>query len=317
MSGINVLFDATKLEAVKKAIGGGDLEMRKVFAKPVTDSEGKPTGEATPDLESAVKAFEAATAAAPEVSAYFPTRIVVDKKGKPVLDADGNEQQELDLSLFETANPVVAVVGARVKNATTGKMDSGIRAILLFPLPTVQQFLDSENGASFVAKVIEKEAAHVSFRELRNAETQAELDAAFAGMPRDVDSFVASHTRGGGVNLDTFNTAWPDVKAELKQKATALYDHLPQKADLIRAIRSKKAAEQIDNDLESRGIFVWLANAVIKFAENWKDKDGNADPLDTTPIQEWLENREVEDLSKAEKAKDLDALDKFAAGLNF
>ena len=306
---LNVITDSTKVEAIKKAIGGSKQEMRVLFA----------------DIESAEKTFIAATKEAGDsVPALRPMRPIMaevdilNDKGKPTGEKrqEPTGEYEPDDSVFDGMQIAVAVVGARKKNDSTGKMDSGVKAVVMFPIPSTETFLKSEAGTDWVAKVIEKEAAHVAFRGLRNSETIEEIRAEFDSMPRDVDTFVTS-ARGEGLDTDTFDAAWLPLRAQIKAEAPELADMLPTKAEVLRAIRSKAYAEQSQEELESNGVFVWLGKSLIAFADNWKDEKGELAPLDSSAIKEWIEGRDTLDLSKAEKPKDFSALASLKEKLGF
>lgn len=306
---LKILLDEKKVESIKKALGGDKMEMRVVF-NDLTGESGEVTKTA---LAQGLEAFARATAIDPDVPALIPTiqPMKEDKKtGQQVPDGD----PVVDSDAFAGMNVAVAVVGARVKNDATKKMESGIRAIVMFPIPPVSSFLESDNGSDWIAKVIEKEAAHVAFRGLRNAETVEELVSEFDAMPRDVDGFVTESTRQGTASSETFDEIWPKVRIQIKQDAPLLAEHLPVKAEIVRAIRSKSAAMQIHAAFEQRGIFAWLASTVIEFAAAAVDeKTGEPAPLDTTIIEGWLAGRDSLDLARAEKAELTDdALDAIA-----
>lgn len=300
------------LESVKKAIGGNKMEMRQLFDSP----------------EQAFKAFEAAKAAAGEgFTALYPQNedgtlntavfdggvFQIDSE-----DADGNPIV-IEKPVIQAA---VAIVGQRVKNPTTGKMDSGAKALVMFPVPVMEAFLNGgDNGIGFVRKVVEKETAHVAFRDLRNAENVEELVAAFEGMPRDVESFVASHTRGEGVDTSTFDAVWDAFKTRAKEKFTAIFNALPNKGEVLRAIRSKGYAEEVYPDLENERIFEWIAKNVMRLAEAYiavDEKTGaeTPEPLDTTAIEGWLANRAEFNPYTTRKTLDKSALASIDLGMD-
>lgn len=241
-------------------------------------------------LEKAVAAFTAATAVDPAV---------------PFFRADDEA--------FDGMNAAVSVIGIRDKSQ---KAD-GIKAIVLFPIPSLDAFLESEKGREWLDKISDKEASHVSFRGLRNAETLEELANEFAAMPSSVEDIVTQHTRSGGLDTDTFDAVWSPLRALLKKQMAALYSAMPnQKAEVLRAIRSSKAAAQISNDLESRNLFVWLASEMIRIAENNKDENGEPAPMDTTSLRQWILERDSRD-DLARSAPDLAALDAINTTLGF
>lgn len=324
---VSITATAT-LEAIKKAIGGNKMEMRQLFDSP----------------QDALKAFEAAKAAAGEgFTALMP--LITDNDGNPILGEDGKEQ--LDLSVFDGGTFIaevpdssegaeegatvekefpliqaaVAIVGQRLKNAATGKMDPGAKALVMFPVPVMEAFLYAgDNGTGFVRKVVEKETAHVAFRDLRNAESVEDLQMAFASMPRNVEGFVTSHTRGEGVDTSTFDAVWDVFKIRAKEKFNAIFVALPNKAEVLRSIRSAGYAAETYPDLETQRIFEWIAKNIIKLAENnvnvAEDGTTTKEPLDTSAIEGWLENRATFNPYTTRKTLDTSALAGFDLGMN-
>jgi hypothetical protein len=225
---------------------------------------------------------------------------------KAAFDAAAAIAKPLNLGAFE-ADPeafadsentlaAVAVVGSRDRNAA-GKMESGIRAVVLFPMPTAAAFV--AGAESWIAKIVEKEAAHVAFRNLRNAESMEELAAAAQAMPTDVATYVAEHARGGeGLDTDAFDTVWNPLRKMLKEAMPELVDLLPQKGEVLKAIRSKSYAESEHNALEARGVFIYLGNMLVKAAEGWTDEKGESDPIDATAIKDWLAERDTLEIKK-------------------
>ena len=283
MTKLNILIEQTKVEAIKKAIGGGESkEDRKLFST----------------LEAAVAAFTAATKVdesvpnyiAPE-SAFF--HVETDDEGNPVKDEAGNLVMTEDL--IPGMSYAVAIVGAR-KRGADGKMEgNGVKAIVCWPMPTMDAFRESEAGKDWLNKVIEKEAAHVTFRGLRNAESLEEFESAFAAIPMSVDDIVSTHRSEGGIDTEAFDIIWPDFRALLKEKQPKIAGHLPPKQDVIKAIRSKAFAEQEYKALESMrgdGLFVAIAKKMIEAGATWKDENGESDPVDTSVIQAWIDGRE-------------------------
>lgn len=296
-SKVEILTDESAINAIKKAATGG--RMRNVHDK----------------FESAAAAFQKGQEECEKhgVRALFNPKLFfrTDESGEVITDDDGNPQM---LDSMADSRFAVAVIGARQKNAK-GQTEPGIRGLIMFPIPTLAAFI--ANGESWLAKIAEKEAAHVAFRNLRNATTNAELDAAVDSMPNDVDGFIASYNSGDGLDTETIDAVWSDVRKYIKSEAPQLYGLMPPKAEIIKAIRSASYARQEHPELESRGLFVNVfAALVMKAGEGWKDSDGNADPLDTSAIQEWIDNRETTNIAQRQAAeKDFSALDSLDLGI--
>jgi hypothetical protein len=272
---ISIITDPKQIESIKDFIPD-----RKTFATP----------------EEAVAAL---TDAAGKTSNFF---------GLPVAIAGMNPDNTLNTDAYKGALATLATVGARVKDAK-GKALIGIRGIVMFPIPTVETFLAAgESGANFVAKVIEKEAALMAFRPLRDPATHEAFIRAVGEVPTTVDNYLTENARTGGGGDATFDALWKDLRDSLKVNYDALVRQLPTKAEVVKCIRSASYANETQPALESRGIFVKLANMVIKGAAK-----AQPTPLDTTGISDWLAGRDTLNLGTGKPTADdlaaLDALD--------
>jgi len=228
--------------------------------------------------------------------------------GLPLAIAGMKDDGSIDEAHYEGALATVATVGARVKLAN-GKAVVGIRGIVLFPIPTVETFLSAgEAGASFVAKVLEKEAALMAFRPLRDPATHEAFIRAAGDVPTTVETYLAENVRSGGGTDDTFDALWRDLRESLKVNYEALVRQLPTKGEVAKCMRSKSYAVETQPALESRGIFVRLAKMLIKGA-----KEAEPAPLDTTGVEAWLAGRDELNLGTGKPTADdlaaLDALD--------
>lgn len=289
---VAVLTDEAAIDSIKKAGTGG--KMRNIHES----------------FESAVAAFQKGAAEAEKhgVPALFEPKLFFahDESGEVATDSEGNP---IMLESAIDSRFAVAVVGARVKKGN--KVETGIKALVIFPIPSLAQFI--AGGEAWLNKIAEKEAAHVAFRNLRQAVTLDELQAANASMPFDVDGYIASYNSGDGLDTETIDAVWSDVRKFIKSEAASLYGLMPAKQEVIKSIRSTSYAMQEHPELEKRGIFTnVIAALVIKAAENWKDGDGNETPLDTDVIQGWLEARDTTNIAQRQAAeKDFSALDSF------
>lgn len=220
---------------------------------------------------------------------------------------------EVDNSRYEGNKVVLAYVGGRVTTKAKGEDKNlvGIKGIVIYPMPTLESIINSEDGAKWIEKTAEKEIALVAFRNFREAATLFAFEQGVDKVASTVSALVADAERGGnGLDTDTFDALWKDTRDALKDNAPALAALLPGKAEVLKCIRSESYAKENEPDLEGRGIFVWLANVIIKAAESNEDKQGNADPLDPAAIKEWLEGRSTLEIKKADaKARDFSALD--------
>lgn len=221
--------------------------------------------------------------------------------------------------LEDAARIVVATVGVRDKGDAKAGIPArnGYKAIVILNQPPVTAFLadESEAAKNFVAKLIEREATDVAFSGIRTADSIEELSTVMDGLPDTVAGIVENARVGTGAGTSSFDTMWADFrKGFIKVKYPQLDAVLPQKPVIIAAMKSKAyaLANPATKAIEEAGLFVKIANAMRKAAESYKNEAGEVDPLDTSDIGAWIENREsvvIEYKTPEVKASDLAGLD--------
>lgn len=277
------LFDETKVAAIKKA-----MDDREVF----------PTlADALAKLEKAADATEA----------FY---------GLPIQVAGTGDDGEVNESLYEGQRAALAFISA--KGDAEKKIPTGIKGVVIFPVPTIEQFSAFPEGLDFLNKVTEKEIALVAFRRFREASTLYEFMSGVNSVPMSAADYATESRRG--LNTDTFDTVWPHFRTALKAKMPALHDLLPNKKTFLDALRSKAYAESNDetSPLESAGWFVKLGNLLIRAAETNKNAKGESEPLDATVIRNWLDTRDTLTLEReGAKPKDFTILASIGDALDF
>lgn len=282
---IQPLLDADKVKAIKEALGGDRVYFES------SEEKGTAFDQAAALIESA----------AGKTSNFHGIPFYASEKAQ------------------DTDRLMVATLGVRDKGDSSKgiKARNGYKAIVVFPIPSVADFLASteEKAVEFVSKLIEREAADVAFSGLRQAETYEQLTTALGGLPVTVSEIVDTARESGGVSTEAFDAMWsPFRTGYLKEKVPALYALLPQKPDVVKAIRSKSfaLANPKTQAIEERGFFVKIAQAMIQLAPNFKDDKGNPVELDVSPIQEWLDTRDTNTsiVYKVDVPVDASALDK-------
>lgn len=289
MANLKIVKDDATMESIKKAVGGGKAAMRNVFEDraEVKDEAGNVTVESATSYNLAKAAYDAAAKIASEAG------ILTMECPAEITNAEG----EIVARPFDGMLATVAVVGARERDKATAKMESGIRAVVLFPIPPLSAYLEGgDDAVAWLAKLAEKESAHVAFRKLRNADSTEEFEAAFEGMPRTVEAFIAEYASEAGVNTETFDELWSDIKAMLSDRGMSeLVKLFPPKAEFIKCLRSKAYAldsTKKNEELEKAGAFVYVGKVALAMAAANKNEQGEPEALDSTAIQEWLNTRD-------------------------
>lgn len=210
--------------------------------------------------------------------------------GLAVAAADGIE---------EASRLVIATVGVRDKGDPSKNQPArnGYKAIVIMKQPKADDFIadESEAAQNYWRKLIERETTDVQFSGIRTADSLAELQTVLAGLPDTVGGIVENARQGSGAGSSSFDEMWADFrKAWLKVKYPTLDAALPQKPDIIKAIKSKAyaLANPVTRPIEENGYFVAMASVMRKMAETIKDSEGNPAPLDTSDIQAWLDGRD-------------------------
>lgn len=221
--------------------------------------------------------------------------------------------------LEEASRIVVATVGVRDKGDSARGIPArnGYKAITVFAQPPVSAFLSDESEAAklFVSKLIEREATDVAFSGIRTAESVEELQQVMEGLPDTVAGIVETSRVSSGGSSSSFDVMWADFrKGFIKPRYPQLDAVLPQKPDIIRAIKSKAfaLANPATKAIEENGLFVKIALAMRKAAESYKNEEGEVEPLDTSDIAAWLESRDsvvIEYKTPTVTAADLAGLD--------
>lgn len=200
------------------------------------------------------------------------------------LKADGT----IDESIYEGQRAALAYVGHKEKDK------SGMKAVVLFPVPTLEQFLAFDAGKAFVDKVIVKEVGLVAFRQVRDSATLYDFTSGMERIPANAEEYAAE-SRRGGIDTDTFDALWNGFKNALKAKKPEHYAALPNKKQFLDALRSADYARTTDETkaFESGGWFVVYGKLLINAAAGNKTEKGEADPLDASAIQAWLDGRDT------------------------
>lgn len=276
---LEALFDEAKVKAIKEV-----MKDREVFES----------------LEAAGKKLEAA---AGKTENFY---------GLPIGIKGTGEDGSVDESIYEGQRVALAYVGAKKEKAT------GIKAIVMYPVASIEQFLDSTEGRDFLDKIAVKEMSLVAFRNFREASTLYEFVNGVNAAPANAAEYATESKRG--LDTDAFDALWLGFKATVKDKMPAIHDLLPPKKMFLDALRSKAYAESEDNTkaLEAKGLFVKFGQVLVSTGKTNKDEKGNPAPLDTSAIESWLEMRNELTLERdGGKPKDFSVLDTIGDAFNF
>lgn len=211
--------------------------------------------------------------------------------GLPVAIRGADKDGNIDESVYQGMRAVLAYVGTRGKNDKNEAV-TGIKGVVLFPVPTLEDFLASEVGKGLVNKAVDKELALAAFRPVRDAGSVFAFTNGVESMPVTVEEFATAATRG--VDTTAFDTLWPGLREAVKNRKRDLFDVLPNKKTFLDALRSKAFAESNEDTtaLEKLGWIVKLGQMLVAAGPTNVDKDGKPAPIDTSLIADWLKERD-------------------------
>lgn len=177
------------------------------------------------------------------------------------------------------------------------KKANGAKGLAIYPLFNVDAINSSESGGDWLWKIIEKEMSHVAFRGVRNVDrnsTLEELSAAALQMPVNVEDYV-EESRREAIDSSAFDDTWANFRKLLKGEpsTTLLVEALPQKQEVVKALRSQAYAKENYGDLEQMGAFVFIGNTMVKVIEmaNQEAIEKGEATVDAGEIAAWLAKR--------------------------
>lgn len=214
----------------------------------------------------------------------------------------------------------IGVRGIKVSSDPNDKPVNGARGFAIFPLHPVEAITADDSGNDWLKKVITKESAHVALRGLRNVNPALGTDALVAAaqsMPLSVSDYVEESTSEG---LDTaaFDKLWKQFRKLLSEDpaTAALAVELPNKAEVIKAIRSAAFAREEYGNIESMGGFKWIGETMAATVDGMKaaaSQEGEDFDFDSAEIRGWLAGRDSKVFTTPKRAAaDLNTVD-FAA----
>jgi hypothetical protein len=202
---------------------------------------------------------------------------------------------EFDASIY-TADTAVMV-------ATLRKVKGGVKAIVVAPIPTVEQLLASEAGTAWVDKILHKEMNHVAVRSLRDAE---DVTTMVDQMPVNMDGYINSSREGGSGIMETFNVLFKKLNTVLSAGVPIWAKARLVKSDFKRCLESRGYALEFYPALEDRGANKpSLFETALTMGISAAKKEG----LDPTIFERWQSTRNNKTFDAAEDEDfDVDSL---------
>jgi hypothetical protein len=194
----------------------------------------------------------------------------------------------------------VSFLGVRGIKDTDGKETNGARGFVVYPLHPLDAIQADESGIEWLWKLVEKESSHVAFRKLRGVNPALGTDAlaqAAMEMPLSVSDYV-EETRAESMDTSAFDALWKRFRGMLQNNPStaAVASRLPQKAEVIKCIRSAAFAKEEREQLESMGAFKFIAETMASLIDAMRQEavdKGEEFDMDSNEIRGWLAKRET------------------------
>ena len=157
---------------------------------------------------------------------------------------DGNVT--LDPAIYDESMEIaVAIVSEKVAGAKMKPI-----ALAVYPTPSPDAVLSSDEGKAWVAKLIEKEANLVAMRALRKSDN---IEESAAAMPTTIASYITPSREAATGILATYEAIWKDIKALMAKKSRAWAIANFSKKELRRALESASYASGTYPKVEKGG----------------------------------------------------------------
>lgn len=161
-----------------------------------------------------------------------------------IADDDGNVT--LDPAIYDESMEIaVAIVSEKVAGAKMKPI-----ALAVYPTPSPDAVLSSDEGKAWVAKLIEKEANLVAMRALRKSDN---IEESAAAMPTTIASYITPSREAATGILATYEAIWKDIKALMAKKSRAWAIANFSKKELRRALESASYASGTYPKVEKGG----------------------------------------------------------------
>lgn len=160
--------------------------------------------------------------------------------------ADDNGNVTLDPAIYDESMEIaVAIVSEKVAGAKMKPI-----ALAVYPTPSPDAVLSSDEGKAWVAKLIEKEANLVAMRALRKSDN---IEESAAAMPTTIASYITPSREAATGILATYEAIWKDIKALMAKKSRAWAIANFSKKELRRALESASYASGTYPKVEKGG----------------------------------------------------------------
>lgn len=211
-----------------------------------------------------------------------------------LIEVDG--QPTLDPAIYDDSMHVAVAV---IAEKDTGAKQMVPVGVAIYPTPNAEAVMQSEEGAKWIAKLVEKEANLIALRQLRKTDkdgAKPDYEEAAEAMPKSLAAYITPTREAATGIMATFEALWRDIKKLMGQKSRAWSIANFSKKELRRAMESASYASGTYPRIEKKGgessLLVFALNLGKVLAAKHVDEEGNPAPLDPAFFDNALANRD-------------------------
>lgn len=211
-----------------------------------------------------------------------------------LIEVDG--QPTLDPAIYDDSMHVAVAV---IAEKDTGAKQMVPVGVAIYPTPNAEAVMQSEEGAKWIAKLVEKEANLIALRQLRKTDkdgAKPDYEEAAEAMPKSLAAYITPTREAATGIMATFEALWRDIKKLMGQKSRAWSIANFSKKELRRAMESASYASGTYPRIEKKGgessLLVFALNLGKVLAAKHVDEEGNPAPLDPAFFENALANRD-------------------------
>ncbi len=235
-----------------------------------------------------------------------------DFNSYPVAFTGCTEDGDFDPAVY-TDDMQIAV--AKLTERGDGANSSTVKAIVIYPSPTVQAFMESAMGTAWIAAIVAKEANHVAVRNLRKAKDADDFAAAIENMPQTVaDYTTAGRESSGGIN-EAYNDLWQIIKKAIGQQSKAFALANLSKKELRKAMESASYAAEMYPRLETITNKAGEAKSLFAVAATFGSMIAKQQGKDPAVFDKMLATRDEKTIDVADEGEEEFDLEAMAAAL--
>jgi len=226
----------------------------------------------------------------------------------PVVQVGFTEDGDFDPAVYGEGMQVT-LAKMTEKGSKEKGTDTTVRALVIYPTPTLEAVLADSQAQAWLEGLIAKECNLVALRPLRKAETLDDMAEAQEQMPTTIADYVTTKTEASAGILATYNELWQKVKKIMGEKFRSFGLANLSKKELRKAMESASYAAAIYPRLESRtnkkGEPDSYFEGALKFGAALAKKEG----LDPAFFDRALATRSEKEIAVIEDDEDSEEFD--------